>query len=51
MATISKDPNITSPSLHAPVNDIPIISLPSMYSFLFMNVTRLLTQTKRKNEV
>ena len=50
IATISKDPNITSPYLHEPVYDISIISLPSMYSFIFMNVACLLTQTKRKNK-
>ena len=33
------------------LNDKSITSLPSMYSFIFMNVARLLTQTKRKNEV
>ena len=43
--------NLKSPSLHEPVNDRSITSLPSMFSFIFMNVARLLTQTKRKNEV
>ena len=51
MATISKNPNIASPTLHEPLNDRSITSLPSMYSFIFMKVAHLLTQTKRKNEV
>ena len=51
MAIISKNPHITSPPLHEPLNHRPITSLPSMYSFIFMNVAHLLTQTKRKNEV
>ena len=51
MATISKKTNIASSTLHEPLNDKSITSLPSMYSFIFMNVARLLTQTKRKNEV
>ena len=51
MATISKKTNIASSTLREPLNDKSITSLPSMYSFIFMNVARLLTQTKRKNEV
>ena len=51
MATISKHPNIASSTLREPLNDKSITSIPSMYSFIFMNVARLLTQTKRKNEV
>ena len=56
MATISKNPNIASSTLREPSRkrvsyDKSITSLPSMYSFIFMNVARLLTQTKRKNEV
>ena len=51
LATIGKNPNIASSTLREPLNDKSITSLPSMYSFIFMNVARLLTQTKRKNEV
>ena len=49
MSAISKIPNITSPHLLEPLNGRSITSLPSMYSFIFMNVARILT--KRKIEV
>ena len=52
MAAISKKTQKHyKPPLHQTLNDRSITSLPSMYSFIFINVARLLTQTKRKNEV
>ena len=33
------------------MNDRSITLVPSMYSFIFMNVARLITITKRKNEI
>ena len=42
---INKDATSTSPHLH----DRSITLLPSMYSCIFMNVTRLITLTKRKS--
>ena len=38
----------TSPHLHYSVNDRSISLVPSMYSFKFMNVARLITLTKKK---
>ena len=51
MAPINKDSTSTSPHLHDSVNDRSITLLPSMYSFIFMNVARLITLTKRKREI
>ena len=51
MAPINKDSTSTSPHLHDSVNDRSITLVPSMYSFIFMNVARLITLTKRKNEI
>ena len=48
---INKDSTSTSPHLHDSVNDRSITLVPSMYSFIFMNVARLITLTKRKNEI
>ena len=51
MAPINKDSTSTSPQLHDSVNDRSITLVPSMYSFIFMNVAHLITLTKRKNEI
>ena len=51
MAPINKDSISTSPHLHDSVNDRSITLVPSMYSFIFMNVARLITLTKRKSEI
>ena len=51
MAPINKDSTSTSPHLHDSVNDRSITLVPSMYSFIFMNVARLITLTKRNNEI
>ena len=51
MAPINKESTSTSPHLHDSVNDRSITLVPSMYSFIFMNVARLITLTKRKNEI
>ena len=51
MVPINKDSTSTSPQLHDSVNDSSITLVPSMYSFTFMNVARLITLTKRKNEI
>ena len=51
MAPINKDSTSTSPHLHDSVNDRSITLVPSMYSFIFINVARLITLTKRKNEI
>ena len=51
MAPINKDSTSTCPHLHDTVNDRSITLVPSMYSFILMNVARLITLTKRKNEI
>ena len=51
MGPINKDSTSTSPHLHDSVNDRSIPLVPSIYSFIFMNVARLITLTKRKNEI
>ena len=44
-------PPLTSPHVHDSVNDRSITLVSSMYSFVFMNVARLITLTKRKSEI
>ena len=51
MTPISTDSTSTSPHLHDSVNDRSITLVPSMYNFLFMNVARLITITKRKSQI